>query len=55
MAIDRDPRGPQDVPIEAPIQHLDYDDKVRSQHKRYYGSKIWDKFTKRGSKSHNSR
>jgi hypothetical protein len=27
---------------------------VRRQHKRYYGSKIWDKFAKNASRSHHS-
>ena len=55
MAIGREPSSPQDVSDEAPVEHLSYDDEVRSQHKRYYGSKIWDKFAKRGAKSHHSR
>jgi hypothetical protein len=37
MAIDCDPRGPQDMPVdEAPVENLTYDDEVRSQQKRYY-------------------
>jgi hypothetical protein len=28
---------------------------VRSQHKRYYGSKIWDKLANNASRSHHSR
>jgi hypothetical protein len=41
------------VPVEAPVEHLNYDDKVRSQHKKYYGSSIWDKFAKKGSRPSN--
>jgi hypothetical protein len=51
MAINQDPRGPQDLPIEALVEHLNYNNKVRSQRKR---SRIWDKFAKKGSKSHHS-
>lgn len=56
MAIDRDHRGPQDVPVDAaaaaPVDNLTYDDEVRSQHNRYYGSRVWDKFVKKSRSRH---